>query len=72
MKDEVIMLSDVKMEEAREDSKAERKYKAQRLLEEEIKKWLQSNPEVGVLSNGKFYRIENGIAVDVKPLEKLA
>ena len=37
-----------------------------------IENWLSENPEIGVLNNGNYYRIdENRNTVNVEPLQEL-
>ncbi len=42
-----------------EDRMADQAYFANKAREEAIAKWLQENPQVGVLNSGKFYIIVN-------------
>jgi len=43
-----------------EDRMADRAYFANKAREEAIAKWLQENPQVGVLNSGKYYIYPDG------------
>jgi hypothetical protein len=53
--DKIVMASEVSNRYTQADALADREWKIKKEREAKIEKWLQDNPEVGVLNSGVFY-----------------